>query len=110
MNETEAQRKHLIKRFFKNLWSNKRFGWVSLRILLLLSVCFVAFVMLFENRFIYFPSTYPEGDWDVENLKGREGEVFPKVENVWMETSDGVKIHGWYCTPQRAINGQASFL
>jgi fermentation-respiration switch protein FrsA (DUF1100 family) len=64
--------------------------------------------MLFEDRFIYFPSKYPEGDWAVENSRVREGEVFPKIENVWMTTADGVRIHGWYCTPQRSINGQAS--
>ncbi|HKC63662.1 MAG TPA: alpha/beta hydrolase [Pyrinomonadaceae bacterium] len=106
MNET--QRKHFIKRFFKNLWSSKRLSWISFRILLLLIVCLIAFVMLFENRFIFFPSKYPEGNWEVENLKGREGEMLPKIENVWLETPDGVRIHGWYSTPQRIINGQAS--
>lgn len=106
MSEMRVRRERSIKQFFKNLWSSKRLGWVGLRVLLLLIVGFVAFVMLFENRFIYFPSKYPEGDWEVESLKGREGEVFPQVENVWIETPDAIKIHGWYCTPQRTVNGQ----
>lgn len=110
MDEGPTQRKHLIKRFFKNLWGSRRVGWIALRILLLLMVCFVALVMLFENSFIYFPSKYPEGDWNVENLEGREGEVFPKIENIWMETPDGIKIHGWYCTPQQTISSQTSAL
>src|SRR4051812_248000 len=106
MGETEVHRKHLAKRFFKNLWGGKRLGWVGLRLMLLLIVCFVAFVMLIENRLIYFPSQYPEGDWGVENLKGREGEVSPRIENVWTKTPDGLKIHGWYCTPQRTLHDQ----
>jgi fermentation-respiration switch protein FrsA (DUF1100 family) len=110
MDEGQIQRKHPIKRFFKNLWSGKRLGWIVLRILLILVACCVAFVMIFENSLIYFPSKYPEGDWSVENLKGREGQLFPKIENVWLETPDGVKIHGWYCTPQRTTNGQPSSL
>src|SRR5262249_28552602 len=110
MDKGQTQRKHFIKRFFKNLWSSKGFGWILLRILLILMVCGVALVMIFENSLIYFPSRYPEGDWNVENLKGSEGQVFPKIENVWLETPDGLKIHGWYCTPQRTINGQPSAL
>ncbi|MDQ3818756.1 MAG: alpha/beta hydrolase [Acidobacteriota bacterium] len=108
MGEKEARRKQFIKRFFKNLWGSKRPGWMISRVLLLLAICFVAFVMLFENSFIYFPSKYPEGNWDVENLKGREGAALPRIENVWMKTADGVRIHGWYSTPQRVINGQGS--
>jgi pimeloyl-ACP methyl ester carboxylesterase len=108
MTEVESKRGNFIKRFFRNLWSSKRIGWIGLRVLLLLIVGFIAFVMLFEDRFIYFPSKYPEGDWDVENLRAHDGEVFPQIENVWMTTSDNVRIHGWYCTPQKSLNGQIS--
>ena len=50
--------------------------------LLLLSL----FIVLFEDAFIYFPSKYPEGDW----------ETGPSTEDVEITTSDGVRIHGWF--------------
>jgi fermentation-respiration switch protein FrsA (DUF1100 family) len=80
------------------------------RILLLVVIGFFALVMLFEDRFIYFPSRYPEGMWDVATLRAAEGEIFPKIEDVWMTTPDGVRIHGWYCTPQTgaAAGGQTT--
>jgi fermentation-respiration switch protein FrsA (DUF1100 family) len=78
------------------------------RILLLVVIGFFAFVMLFEDRFIYFPSRYPEGMWDVANLRASYGETSPQVEDVWMTTADGVRIHGWYCTPQTSAQGQTS--
>jgi hypothetical protein len=40
------------------------------------------------NRLVYFPSTYPQGDWDTQQLVG--------AADAWMEASDGVKIHGWW--------------
>lgn len=71
--------------------------WLMARIALLLVVGLVAFVMLFEDRFIYFPTKYPEGAWDVDG----HGAASVKVEDVWFQTEDGVRLHGWYCTPRR---------
>jgi uncharacterized protein len=50
---------------------------------------FLASVMLFEKQFIFFPSTYEEGDpaWDPEPL----GAI-----DVFFESEDGVRLHGWY--------------
>lgn len=46
-------------------------------------------IVLFESRFIFFP-----------NVPGRlEGDWFPKrlpVEDVQLETEDGVKLHAWW--------------
>jgi fermentation-respiration switch protein FrsA (DUF1100 family) len=103
-------REHFAKRFFKNLWSSRHPLWLSLRILLLLIVGFVALVMLFEDRFIYFPAKYPEGVWDVEKLSAARGEVSTKVEDVRFQAADGVRLHGWYCTPQRNASGQTTSL
>jgi fermentation-respiration switch protein FrsA (DUF1100 family) len=47
-------------------------------------------VMLFENRLIYFPTRHPAGDWRAPERDGRA------VEDVWLQTDDGVRIHGWY--------------
>jgi hypothetical protein len=49
------------------------------------------FVVLFEDRFIYFPTRHPEpaGAWETARLP------FP-CEDVWLTAADGVKIHGWH--------------
>jgi len=93
----------LVKRFFRNLWGSRRPLWLAARIALLLAAGLVAFVMLFEDRFIYFPSKYPEGAWDV----GGRGAASVKVEDVWFQASDGIRLHGWYCTPRDAATGEA---
>ena len=41
----------------------------------------------FANRSVYFPSKYPEGSWDVQAQLG--------AADVWLDTEDGVRIHGW---------------
>lgn len=50
---------------------------------------FCGAVMLFEDRFIFFPSPYDEGDpaWEPEPL----GAI-----DVFFEAEDGVRLHGWY--------------
>ena len=104
-------REQFVKRFFKNLWSSRKPGWLSVRIILLLVTGLVTFVMLFEDRFIYFPSKYPEGDWDVGRLQaGRGGGVSAKIEDVWMTAADGVRLHGWYCTPPQTSGEESSLV
>jgi hypothetical protein len=44
-------------------------------------------MMLMENSLIYFPSVYPEGDWDPPGLA---------FEDAWFESADGTRLHGWY--------------
>jgi len=56
--------------------------------------------MFFEDRFIYFPSKYPEGMWEVEKLRAGKVQGTPIIEDAWFQTEDGVRLHGWYCTPQ----------
>ncbi|MEK6325063.1 MAG: alpha/beta hydrolase [Acidobacteriota bacterium] len=91
--------------FLKNLWSNTGFPWRLARIMLLLVAGLIIFIMAFEDKFIYFPSKYPDGSWEVNNNPAREGEVIPKVEDCFFETPDGVRLHGWYCTPHRKAGG-----
>lgn len=52
------------------------------------AVCFIGLLYYFANRAIYYPSKYPEGLWDTQRLAGGS--------DAWIETSDGVKIHGWW--------------
>jgi uncharacterized protein len=39
------------------------------------------------NHAAYYPAKFPEGFWDLQSQLG--------VSDVWVETSDHVRIHGW---------------
>jgi len=95
----------MLKKFIVNLWSNKNFGWRMARIVVLLSMGFAGYVMLFEDSFIYFPARYPAGVWEREKLQVREGEIVARIEDVQLTAADGVRLHGWYCTPQVGRRG-----
>lgn len=41
-----------------------------------------------ERRAIYAPSRYPIGNWSPRDLA---------YEDTWLATTDGVRLHGWYC-------------
>lgn len=42
--------------------------------------------MLFEERFIFFPSKFPAGDWNLP----------ANAEDVHFTSSDGTRLHAWY--------------
>lgn len=66
------------------------FGYVVLAYLAILVLARV-----FENQLIYFPN-YPgraDGDWNPPGLP---------VEDVWLRTGDGVKIHAWWISAEGA--------
>lgn len=90
---------HLLKRFFVSLWRDKRLGWRLARILFLLVVGIFAYVMLFESSFIYFPSKYPQGRWEIVEPRVVEGRVVARIEDVQLGAQDGTRLHGWYCSP-----------
>ncbi len=58
----------------------------------ILAVAYLVVVLLFrlfEHQFIYFPN-YPgrlSGDWQPRGLP---------VQDVWLRTADGVKLHAWW--------------
>lgn len=53
-------------------------------------------VSLLEPGFLFFPEPYrPGGDWDLP-------ERDPDVEDVWIETEDGRRVHGWWLSPPPA--------
>jgi len=64
----------------------RAWGGRALRVLAALVIC-AFLLLLLENRLIFFPSRYPEGDWALP----RE-----RVEDCFFETSDGVKLHAWW--------------
>jgi fermentation-respiration switch protein FrsA (DUF1100 family) len=73
--------------------------------MLLLAAGLVIAIMAFEDKLIYFPSKYPDGFWDVDNIPSRDGTIVPKVEDCYFETSDGLRLHGWFCSPHRKSGG-----
>ncbi len=52
----------------------------------------IGFLYLLARWALYHPSKYPEGYWDTQQLVG--------ASDAWLETSDGVKIHGWWAQRQ----------
>lgn len=66
------------------------FGWRVVRVVrfgLAVYLSLVLLMMFFEESLIYFPIRYPEGDWAPAGLE---------FEDATFETSDGVRLHGWY--------------
>lgn len=62
-------------------------------------------IIIFEENFIYFPAKYPEGFWGVTRLESPEGKISPTIEDCNFTTGDGVRLHGWLCTPHRNVGG-----
>lgn len=62
-------------------------------------------VMIFEEKFIYFPVKHPGGFWFVTKMQSPEGAISPTIEDCAFTTADGVKLHGWLCTPHRNTGG-----
>lgn len=63
--------------------------------LLFAYVLVLMLVRIFESRLIFFPN-YPgrlDGDWHPGGLN---------VEDVWLTTSDGVKLHAWWIPDKEA--------
>jgi fermentation-respiration switch protein FrsA (DUF1100 family) len=52
------------------------------------AACAIALACYFANRAVYYPLKYPNGDWDAQRMLG--------ASDAWIETSDSVKIHGWW--------------
>jgi fermentation-respiration switch protein FrsA (DUF1100 family) len=96
-----AAMKHIVQTF----WRSNGFLWRTARIMLMVCIVTVVLIVAFEDRLIYFPSKYPDGSWTVRETCAREGEILPRVEDCHFTTSDGVSLHGWYCTPLRCEVG-----
>ena len=56
------------------------------------SLLLVGCSMVFEERLIFVPSCYPNGNWHPVGLQ---------CEDVAFATQDGVRLHGWYCPVPR---------
>jgi uncharacterized protein len=56
-------------------------------VLLAVYLLIVLFMMIREESFLYFPTKYPDGDWNPPGL------VF---EDAWFDAADGTHLHGWF--------------
>lgn len=62
---------------------------------------FAAFVLLmafFEKSLIFFPTSYPDGEWDVEIIARGSGSV---VNDCYYESQDGTRLHSWWCRSEK---------
>lgn len=55
--------------------------------ILLLVILGVIVLLSIENFLIFYPEQYPSGNWQPVGLS---------PEDVWIESEDGIKLHGWY--------------
>jgi hypothetical protein len=56
-------------------------------VLLLLYIALVAFVYIYQDSLVYFPS---------RDLEQTPADLGISYEDVWLEAEDGVRLHGWY--------------
>lgn len=73
-------------------------SWLrSIIIATLVAVLFwTVMIMMFEERFIFFPTVYPEGSYATE-----QGVLNP--EEHTFKTPDGVTLHGWFLKAEPAV-------
>ena len=70
--------------------NRRSFSRRAARVVFGLIACYLIVVVvmsLLENQLIFFPSVYPEGDWQPRGVA---------VEDAWFELTDGTRLHGWY--------------
>lgn len=94
-----------MNHIFKTFWCSDGFLWRMARIMLMVCIFTLILIMAFEDKFIYFPARYPDGFWTVKETCARQGEIIPGIEDCHFKASDGVRLHGWYCTPLRCEGG-----
>lgn len=58
--------------------------WIKIVFLVYLGI--VIMFSVFENSLVYFPAKQVPTDWTLND----------GMEDAWFETSDGVKLHGWF--------------
>lgn len=63
------------------------------------SVVTACSLMWFEDSFIYYPVKHPAGPWGLKDHDPGEPYPLPLIEDAWMETADGTRVHGWYAVP-----------
>ena len=74
------------------VWS----GWRRVAILGLVGYVAVGLGCVgMQSRFIFYPSRYPEGNWDAASMGLH-------AEDCWFTSADGTRLHGWFCGHPKA--------
>ncbi len=71
-----------------------RWAWRVARGLAIVYLVALLWLMWLENRLVFIPAKYPEGNW-------RPYDLTP--EDAWFEAADGVRLHGWYVTHDQPV-------
>jgi fermentation-respiration switch protein FrsA (DUF1100 family) len=95
----EDQRWELQRPGGRPLWVRLGFSAVVLWATIMLTMVF------FEESMIFFPDPYPSGQWDVDVVSSGSGAT---IEDCFFESSDGVRLHGWWCRPRTAATDAPS--
>ena len=84
------------RRFWRTANGTRPFWFRLLRIPVLVYVGLAVVLMFAENKLIFYPSRYPEGNWNPPGIA---------FEDAWFNAADGTKLHGWYvpCDQPRAV-------
>ena len=65
--------------------------WLVPVVFLLVGIVFM--LSRLEKAMVFFPTVYPEGNWQPASLP---------FKDVWFESEDGTKLHGWWIEKQGA--------
>ncbi|MCC7147042.1 MAG: alpha/beta hydrolase [Phycisphaeraceae bacterium] len=68
--------------------------WRLLRAVLIAWLVSLVTIMFIEDKMIFFPAPYPQGEWQ---LAQGDKHGPPYIFNVTLTAADGVELHGWYC-------------
>ena len=98
----------MVKDLTLTFWRSDGALFRIARIMLMLVLSCLVLLMTFEDKLIYFPTRYPDGYWTVRENCGHEGEILPAIEDCNFSTSDGVALHGWYCSPLRCQDSKGT--
>lgn len=77
----------------------RRFPLRWLVMLVVLCATIVGGIMFLERQMIYFPTRYPDGLWEPEEVTRLSGCT---LEDCFFTTEDGLRLHGWWCRPTHA--------
>jgi fermentation-respiration switch protein FrsA (DUF1100 family) len=69
----------------------------------LFAVFLIAMTGWLERSMIFFPSRFPEGDWNVDLRPAGGDAPVPWIEDCSFTASDGVRLHGWFARPHLAV-------
>jgi fermentation-respiration switch protein FrsA (DUF1100 family) len=81
----------ILKNFFQSI---RRYTVMLLVAALAAILLWTVIIVLFEEKFVFYPSSYPAGYYSQQSLK---------TEDCWFNADDGLRLHGWYIKHQNPM-------